>query len=112
MRQYPLARPSGQRARSAEGWPLEEFAARARLHPQLVRRFVALGLLVPQTDTSGGMWFSAAQLARVGRIQRLRAGLGLNYAAVGVVLDLLARIEELEAALRTRPTFRSDGPWT
>ncbi len=77
-----------------------------------MRRFVALGLLVPQTDASGRMWFPPTQLARVGRIQRLRAGLGLNYAAVGVVLDLLARIEELEAALRSRSTIRSDGPWT
>lgn len=91
---------------------MEEFAARSRLHPQLVRRFVALGLLVPHTDASGGMRFPPAQLARVGRIQRLRAGLGLNYAAVGVVLDLLARIEELETALRTHPTIRSDGTWT
>ena len=31
----------------------------------------------------------------VGRIQRLRTGLGLNYAAIGLVLDLLDHIEEL-----------------
>jgi hypothetical protein len=47
-----------------------------------------------------------AQLARAARIVRLRAGLGLNYAAVGVVLDLLDRIEELETALRSRPDVR------
>jgi chaperone modulatory protein CbpM len=34
----------------------------------------------------------------------LRAGLGLNYTAVGVVLDLLDRIDALEAVLRARPT--------
>ena len=32
------------------------------------------------------------------RVQRLHDGLALNYAAIGVVLDLLARIDELEAA--------------
>lgn len=82
-------------------WRLEEFSAAAGLHPELVRRFAALGLLVAERDDAGELWFDRAQLARVGRIQRLRAGLGLNYAALGLVLDLLARIEELETALRT-----------
>jgi len=33
-------------------------------------------------------------------VQRLRAGFALNYAAVGLVTDLLDRIAVLEAALR------------
>jgi hypothetical protein len=33
-------------------------------------------------------------------IQRLRSGLSLNYAAIGIVLDLLDRIAELEATVR------------
>jgi hypothetical protein len=44
-----------------------------------------------------------AQVARAARIVRLRQGLGLNYSAVALVLDLLDRIDELEAALRGRP---------
>jgi hypothetical protein len=39
-------------------------------------------------------------LAVVARIQRLRSGLALNYAALGVVIDLLDRVTELETALR------------
>jgi chaperone modulatory protein CbpM len=96
MRHYPLARARIRRP----GWPLEEFCAAVGLHPQLVRRYVALGLLAPERDTAGELWFDPGQLARVGRIQRLRGGLGLNYTALGVVLDLLTRIEELEGALR------------
>jgi hypothetical protein len=42
-------------------------------------------------------------LATAARIQRLRAGFSLNYAAVGLVMDLLDRIEELETALRRTP---------
>jgi hypothetical protein len=34
------------------------------------------------------------------RVQRLRAGFGLNYAAIGLVTDLLDRIAVLEAAAR------------
>ena len=36
------------------------------------------------------------------RIRRLRAGLAINYTAVGLVIDLLDRIAELEAALQMR----------
>jgi hypothetical protein len=81
---------------------VEQFAAAAGLDPHLVARLVALGLLDTVRGTAGPL-LPATQLARAGRIVRLRAGLGLNYTAVGVVLDLLDRIEELEAALRRRP---------
>jgi chaperone modulatory protein CbpM len=85
------------------GLPVEQFAAASGLHPQLVARLVALGLLDGHTDATGAVVLPAAQITRAARIIRLRTGLGLNYTAVGVVLDLLDRIEELEAALRARP---------
>ncbi len=81
---------------------LEEFAAAAGLHPELVRRLVALGLLDAGRDAAGRMWFTRSQLAQVGRVQRLRAGFALNYAATGLVIDLLDRIAALEAAMRRR----------
>jgi len=40
-----------------------------------------------------------ANQIEVRRIMRLRRDLGINYAGIGVVLDLLARIETLEAQL-------------
>ena len=40
------------------------------------------------------------ELAALARVQRLRAGFALNYAAIGLVADLLDRIAVLEAALR------------
>jgi len=83
---------------------LEEFAATAGLHPELVRRLVALGVL-DATQDSAGLWFARNQLAAVARIQRLRAGLALNYAATGLVVDLLDRIAVLEAAMRRRQTL-------
>ncbi|MGH3909571.1 MAG: chaperone modulator CbpM [Pseudonocardiaceae bacterium] len=79
---------------------LDAFAARSGLHPELVRRLVALGLLEPTRDATNRMWFTASQLRTVARMQRLRAGLSLNYAALGLVMDLLDRIEVLEVALR------------
>jgi chaperone modulatory protein CbpM len=80
---------------------LDAMADAAGLHPDLVRRFAVLGLLDPQVDSAGRMWFAPAQLATLRRITRLRSGLGLNYLAIGVVLDLLDRIERLESRART-----------
>jgi chaperone modulatory protein CbpM len=81
---------------------LEVFARSAGLHPDLVRRLVALGLLTAERDAAGELWFAPTQLAAASRLQRLRAGFALNYAALGRVVDLLDRIDRLEGALRTR----------
>ncbi|MCW2632942.1 MAG: chaperone-modulator protein CbpM [Pseudonocardia sp.] len=85
----------------------ETFAAQAGLHPDLLRRFVALGLLDAERDTAGRLWFRPSQLANVARIQRLRAGLSLNYSAIGLVMDLLDRIAALEAERGRRTETRS-----
>jgi len=89
---YPMTRPSRL--------SLDRFARQAGLHPQLAQKFVALGLLDAERDATGALWFRPAALVTVARVQRLRAGLSLNYAAIGLVLDLLDRIDELEAASR------------
>jgi hypothetical protein len=83
---------------------LDAFADAAGLHPEFVRKLVTLGLLDPYLDGTGRLWFRPAELSEAARIRRLRAGLALNYTAIGVVLDLLDRIDDLEAALRTRPS--------
>lgn len=97
----PLARPTRL--------GLDTLAARCGVHPDLVRRLVTLGLLEP----AGGadpwredrveVWFLPDQATRLARLLRLRGDLSLNYAALGLVLDLLERIEALESELRRRP---------
>jgi hypothetical protein len=82
---------------------LEAFSRRCGLHPELVQRLVDLGLLDPDVDPRGAMRFGTDQVAAVARLQRLRAGLSVNYAALGLVAQLLDRINELERELRQRP---------
>ena len=94
---------------------LDAFAQAAHMHPDLVRRFVALGLLDVWRDPRGGLWFAPSEVAAAAQIQRLRAGFALNYAATGLVVHLLERISELEAASRSTPrTFVRPGGdrWT
>ncbi len=78
---YPIARPARM--------SLDRFAQQTGLHPELVRRFVTLGLVDAYRDADGRLWFRPSALVTVARVQRLRAGLSLNYAAIGLVLDLL-----------------------
>jgi chaperone modulatory protein CbpM len=91
---------------------LESFARVTGTHPDLVRRLVTLGVLDAETDSAGRLWFTPAQLTAMARIQRLRAGFSLNYAAIGLVMDLLDRIAALEAAARTRPQRSGGDQWT
>ncbi|MEU2334304.1 chaperone modulator CbpM [Streptomyces sp. NPDC006654] len=87
-------------------------ARRSGVHPDLIRRFVALGLVEAERDASGGLAFEPTAPAAIARIQRLRTGLCLNYASIGLVLDLLDRISLLEAALRRTGTRSETPPWT
>ncbi|GLH99822.1 chaperone modulator CbpM [Phytohabitans aurantiacus] len=92
---------------------LEAFCRVGQVHPDLVFRLVALGLLDPERGAAGELWFRPADLFALARIRRLRAGLGVNYAALGVVIDLLDRIADLERALHKTPSRRTgDRPWT
>lgn len=91
---------------------LESFARATGTHPELVTRLVALGLLDAEQDPGGRLCFPPRQVAVMARIKRLRAGLAINYAALGLVLDLLDRLETAEASLRYG-TQESGGPsWT
>lgn len=65
-------------------------AREAGFHPDVVRRFVRLGLLEPAPFPRD----AAARLARAGRLRR---DLGLNYAGAVLACELLARIEDLES---------------
>lgn len=77
---------------------LHEVAARSRLHPTLLHRFVTLGLIDPAEGSTD--LFRPEVILRLQQIIRLRQDLGVNYNAAGLVLDLLERIEKLEAELR------------
>jgi hypothetical protein len=70
-------------------------ARRAGLHPELVRRLVALGAVDPG---------DARAAARLARITRMRRDLGLNYSGAILACDLMERIEQLEAERRWIPT--------
>jgi len=79
---------------------LDEVADRCGVHAQAVSKLVTLSVVDARRDEHGRLWFDSRAPALIVRALRLRDDLGLNYAALGLVLDLLARIDDLERALR------------
>ena len=80
---------------------LIETARNAQVHPGLVERMVDLGLIEAE-QTSPELLFDPAAVADVKRAWRLRNELGINWAGIGLVLDLLERVRQLERELKLR----------
>jgi hypothetical protein len=78
---------------------IEALAREAGLHPDLVRRLVALGLLDERPGPDGRPRFPRDAAATLARAGRLRRDLALNYAGAILACQLLARIDELESRL-------------
>src|SRR5215813_12349786 len=76
--------------------PLEDAARRLGLHPDIVRRFLEFGLLEPTEVTGSEIMLDPVALHRIGMIQHLRYDLGINLPGIGVILELLDRIDALQ----------------
>jgi hypothetical protein len=85
-----LARRANRNGAPASPVELEIVARASGLHPEIVRRYVALGV-AELGDRDGA--------ARLARFARLRRDLALNCAGALLAMDLMARIDELEARL-------------
>jgi DNA-binding transcriptional MerR regulator len=80
---------------------LSEVAYRAGLHPELIDRFISLGLIeFADRGDDGELLFDFGVIPLIRRILRLRNELGVNYAGVGVILELTSRLEAMEARVR------------
>jgi DNA-binding transcriptional MerR regulator len=78
----------------------DALAREAGVHPEILRRFLQLGLLEPRGGTSAAPLFSSQDAFLVARAMRLRRDLGVNYAGAVLASELLTRIDQLEQRLR------------
>lgn len=76
---------------------LSELAERCECDAELVRRCMWSGLIDPIGELSDDPLFEAYAVPRLSRALRLKRDLGLNVDALALVMELLDRIEELEA---------------
>ena len=89
---------------------LDAFARATSTHPDLIRKLVTLGLLDARQTPAGQLWFAPGQAAALARIKRLQAGFALNYAALGLVVDLLDRISGARGGPAHQPSGTAQQP--
>lgn len=65
------------------------------VHPQTLRQYERLGLVVPSRAGAKNRLYSESDIRRVRRIQRLTQEMGVNLAGVELILRLLDDMEEM-----------------
>jgi DNA-binding transcriptional MerR regulator len=76
---------------------LRDLAVACGISATRVRRLVQLGVVEPEREAPDR--FSSATAARLRRMLRLRADLGVNFAGAAIIVDLVERLEQLDAEL-------------
>lgn len=87
---------------------LAELTRTCRVHAEWVLEFVDEGVIEPHAPSQGAsapQWrFSATSIVRIEKARRLQRDLGVNLPGVALALELLDRIDALEARLRAAST--------
>jgi MerR family transcriptional regulator/heat shock protein HspR len=74
------------------------------MHPQTLRQYDRLGLVIPRRRLGGGRRYSLRDIATLRTIQRLSQEEGINLAGIARILTLESQVGYLEAELeRLRP---------
>lgn len=66
------------------------------LHPQTLRYYEQIGLVVPQRTRGNIRLYSSVEIERLRKINRLTQELGINLAGVEVILHMADQIESLQ----------------
>lgn len=69
------------------------------LHPQTLRNYEQLGLVVPRRTEGNIRLYSQREVERLHKINRLTQELGVNLAGVEIILRMAEQIEDLQTQL-------------
>jgi chaperone modulatory protein CbpM len=80
---------------------LDELTRTCRVKTEWVMELIEEGVLEP-AQKSGPQWrFASTSIVRVEKARRLQRDLGINLPGIALALELLERIDALEARLRS-----------
>ena len=92
----------------AEEITLADLSRACRVHAEWVMELVEEGVIEPR-GKDGPQWhFAATTVVRVQKAQRLHSDLGINLPGVALALQLLDRIDALEARVRQASRGKTD----
>jgi len=95
---------AGEMQHHDEDEPIYVISIAARLvgmHAQTLRQYERVGLVEPKRSRGNIRLYSRADVARLQQVQRLVSDLGVNLAAVEVILRMNQRIQQMEAEMET-----------
>ena len=70
------------------------------LHPHVIGRLEEIGIIEASGGTPTEPLYDPATVFRLQRIARMREEMELSWTAVGLITELMARVETLEARVR------------
>lgn len=76
-------------------YPMGVAARLCGVHPQTLRAYERQGLVKPKRVCEKNRMYSAADIERIRRIQRLTQELGVNLAGVDIILRLIDDFEQM-----------------
>lgn len=79
------------------------------LHPQTLRLYERVGLIVPARSPGNVRLYSELDVERLHKICRLTDELGVNLAAVEVIIRLTDTIEQLQREIQTMKALFEEG---
>ncbi|MDR1635542.1 MAG: helix-turn-helix transcriptional regulator [Bifidobacteriaceae bacterium] len=105
LRYQAAEAPAPSRPEDEPVYPIGMAAHLAAMHPQTLRQYDRLGLVVPSRAAGRGRRYSAHDIANLRQIQRLSTQEGVNLAGIARILALeeenralRRQVEELRAA--------------
>jgi len=78
------------------------------MHPQTLRQYDRLGLVVPQRTPGRGRRYSRRDVAQLLKVQRLAQVEGINLAGIKRIMDLENHVSILEQRLAQLITYQTE----
>src|SRR5579859_3433107 len=93
------------RARSRAGYMISAVAEMYNIHPQTLRLYEREGLLKPSRSDGNTRLYTEEDLERLEVILSLTRDLGVNLAGIEIILNMRARIKEMEREVQSLVEF-------
>jgi MerR family transcriptional regulator, heat shock protein HspR len=90
----------GRKTRGKAGYTISAVAEMYNLHPQTLRLYEREGLLAPSRSQGNTRFFTDEDLEQLQVILKLTRELGVNLAGVEIILNMRARMAEMEKEMR------------
>jgi MerR family transcriptional regulator/heat shock protein HspR len=92
-----MPRGRKKKARTKAGYMISAVAEMYNIHPQTLRLYEREGLLLPSRSEGNTRFYTGEDLERLEVILSLTRDLGVNLAGIEIILNMRARMNEMES---------------